>query len=331
MKLHRDIKNVSPLSTGRLSGDAAMFKSLALLVVLTLAAGDCQDNAVNEPPRTADSAFRPAIGDRAFAEGEGPVLFFDEGHNNFHETGGTYSPFVAFIERDGYVVKPTTVRFSAESLAACDILVIADAMPRKHDDEDSTFSKEEVDALGAWVHGGGALFLITDHFPDPFAVKRLAAAFGITVNNGYALDCPPDAKARPIVFTRQAGTLRDHPIAKGRTEAEKVDHVATFAGCAFRAGPDFEPLLVFGKNTKSWMPKKSWEFPPGTPAVDVEGWCQGGVLEWGKGRVAFFGEAAMFTAQIFDEGRVRAGMNHPQAKQSAQFLLNLLHWLSGVL
>ena len=308
-----------------------MFRNLALLVVLAFSTGDCQDHEVDEPPRTADRTFRPAIAERGFAEGEGPVVFFDEGHNNFHKTSGTYSPFVALIERDGYVVEPITAPFGAESLAACDILVIADAMPRKHDDPYSTFSKDEVSALAEWVHGGGALFLITDHFPDPFAVKKLAAAFGIAVNNGYALARRPDEEARPIVFMGQAGTLRDHSITKGRTEAETVGHVATFAGCAFQAGSDFEPLLVFGKGTKSWMTEKSWDFPPHTPTIDVEGWYQGGVLKWGEGRVAFFGEAAMFTAQIFDAGRVRAGMNHPQAKRNAQFLLNVLHWLSGLL
>lgn len=318
-----------------------MIRILPLLAALSLAGGLLQDQEVNEPstvaepPRTADSSFRPTIVDPAFERGEGPVVFFDEGHNNFHEAGGTYKPFVSLIERDGFVVKITKARFTADSFAAslegCDILVIADAMPVKRGDPYSTYSRDEVEALGTWVRGGGSLLLITDHFPDPLAIEKLAAAFGVTVNNGYALDRPPSEEPRPIVFTRQAGTLRDHPITRGRNEAEKVGHVATFHGCAFRPGPGFEPLMVFGKNTRSWMPEKSWEFPPGTPTVDVEGWCQGGVLEWGQGRVALFGEAAMFTAQIFAEGSVKAGMNHPQAKRNAQFLLNVLHWLSGIL
>jgi hypothetical protein len=49
--------------------------------------------------------------------------------------------------------------------------------------------------------------------------------------------------------------------------------------------------------------------------------------------VAVFGEAAMFTAQSFvSDGVVRqAGMNHPSASENAQFVLNLMHWLSGLL
>ncbi|MCA1635955.1 MAG: hypothetical protein LC802_20255 [Acidobacteria bacterium] len=57
----------------------------------------------------------------------------------------------------------------------------------------------------------------------------------------------------------------------------------------------------------------------------VAGWTQGATLRSGKGRVALFGEAAMFTAQLAGPNRVRFGMNAPEAPQNAQFLLNVLH------
>jgi len=47
--------------------------------------------------------------------------------------------------------------------------------------------------------------------------------------------------------------------------------------------------------------------------------------------VAVFGEAAMFTAQLAGPARMPMGMNHPLAKQNAQFALNVMHWLSGML
>jgi len=52
-------------------------------------------------------------------------------------------------------------------------------------------------------------------------------------------------------------------------------------------------------------------------------------VRFGAGRVAAFGEAAMFTAQVDEDGPM--GMNHPEAPQNAQFVLNVLHWLTGVL
>ena len=47
--------------------------------------------------------------------------------------------------------------------------------------------------------------------------------------------------------------------------------------------------------------------------------------------VAVFGEAAMFTAQVSGPQRLPMGMNRPEADQNAQFLLNLMHWLTGLL
>jgi len=51
----------------------------------------------------------------------------------------------------------------------------------------------------------------------------------------------------------------------------------------------------------------------------------------GKGRVAVFGEAAMFSAQLAGPNKAPMGMNAPIAAQNPQFLLNVMHWLSGLL
>jgi hypothetical protein len=90
-------------------------------------------------------------------------------------------------------------------------------------------------------------------------------------------------------------------------------------------------VLVFGKGVVSLMPQTAWQFTKETPEVSVEGWSQGAVLRFGKGRVALFGEAAMFTAQLAGPQRTRVGMNSPDAPQNAQLLLNVLHWLTGKL
>ena len=107
--------------------------------------------------------------------------------------------------------------------------------------------------------------------------------------------------------------------------------MATFTGSAFQIGKGAEPLLVFGKGVVSLMPQVAWQFKPDTPEVSVEGWAQGAALRFGKGRVALFGEAAMFTAQLAGPQRTRVGMNSPDAPQNAQLLLNVLHWLTGKL
>jgi hypothetical protein len=66
----------------------------------------------------------------------------------------------------------------------------------------------------------------------------------------------------------------------------------------------------------------------------AEGLLQGAVLIHGKGRVAVFGEAGMFSAQELtsrDGELIRFGMNAPGAEQNARLVLNVMHWLTGLL
>ena len=58
---------------------------------------------------------------------------------------------------------------------------------------------------------------------------------------------------------------------------------------------------------------------------------QGAALPFGKGRVAAFGEGAMFSAQVSGPQRRPMGMNMPAAGENPQFLLSVLHWLAGLL
>jgi hypothetical protein len=53
----------------------------------------------------------------------------------------------------------------------------------------------------------------------------------------------------------------------------------------------------------------------------------GAVLPFGKGRVAVFGEAAQFTAQLKGKTHQPFGLNAPEATQNLTFLLNTIHWL----
>jgi hypothetical protein len=235
------------------------------------------------------------------------------------------------LRQDGYVVRRAKDKISTELLKSGSIYVIADAQPPFKVGDPPTFVEEEILELNEWVKKGGALFVITDHMPDPGAIRDLAFSFGIEVSNGYVMQGPPPGRPGPTLFQQKDGSLADHPLIKGQCPDEQVYRVATFAGSAFRCEEGFQPLLILGDGFRSWMPNEYNKFPPGTPSIDVSGWYQGGVISYGSGRIAFFAEAAMFTAQVFAEGRVKAGMNHPLGQDNARLLLNILHWLSNLL
>jgi len=281
-----------------------------------------------------DSAFRPPIENPAFPAPNGPVVLIDEGHHNFHTAGGRYYTFAELLRRDGYRVLPSGCRFTGDSLARGEILVVSNALHERNAQEwslptPSAFTPDEIAAVAAWVQGGGALLLIADHMPFPGAAAELAAAFGFHLHNGFAVDTASPTGGT-YVFRRADGTLRDHAITRGRNDRERIDSVASFTGEAFRAD-SAAGLMVFGDGVVSLAPDTAWQFDANTAAVAVSGWCQGAVKVIGAGRVAVFGEAAMFSAQLAGPNRTPAGMNSPAAPQNARFLLNVLHWLSGEL
>ena len=89
--------------------------------------------------------------------------------------------------------------------------------------------------------------------------------------------------------------------------------------------------MTIGHNVRLLMPEVAWQFSRLTPSLSASQMLQGAVLRVGKGRVAVFGEAAMFSAQVAGPNRIPMGMNDQSAPQNAQFLLNVMHWLSGLL
>ena len=284
--------------------------------------------------QVADPDFAPPIPNPAFQSGKGPTVLIDEAHHNFHTASGRYKPFADLLVRDGYVVRGSTALFSKASLEGARVLVIANALnPRNEEDwslpTPSAFTDDEVRVVRNWVHDGGSLLLIADHMPFPGAAVTLAKAFDITFSNGFAFAV--EDQSSPIVFSRESGGLADHAVSRGRDASERIGRVASFTGSAFRIGKGATPILLFRTKVTSLEPQEAWKFDKDTPRKDVSDWCQGAVLRYGKGRVAIFGEAAMFSAQLGGPDRKPMGMNSPVAAENARFLLNVAHWLTGLL
>jgi hypothetical protein len=267
-----------------------------------------------------DTAFHPAISKPAFSPDRGPVLLLDEAHFNFHTSTERYLPFAELLRRDGYVVTPSRRLFTADVLRVASVLVISNALNERNQKDwsppnPSAFGAIEVTAVRDWVAAGGALLLIADHKPFAGAAEDLGRAFGIRFLDGAVIR---KGGSGPIVFRKLDGTLIDHPITRG------IDEVATFTGSSFQMDTPGQPLLVLGPETYSFAQQND------PRPVPVSGRLQGAVLLFGKGKVAVFGEAAMFSAQLAGPNKVPMGMNAPIARQNSQFLLNVTHWLTGV-
>jgi len=285
--------------------------------------------------QAGDTTFKPTIENPTFKGDSAPVVFVDEAHNNFHTVNGRYQPFARLLRQDGYTVKGLSSSITKVNLDTIDILVVSNALADSNLNDwslptPSAFSGKEINNIEKWVNNGGSLLLIADHMPFPGAVEKLARRFGIIMGNGFAFTADSSGLMQ---FTRAEGTLQNHPITHGRDSSELVQYVTSFAGQAFRIQrkTPAEPLMILDEHTVLLLPKQAWEFSDQTPRIGAGGMLQGIALEVGSGRVAVFGEAAMFTAQLAGEKQKPMGMNNPKASQNAQFLLNVVHWLSGIL
>lgn len=286
--------------------------------------------APSRAQQVADTTWAPPPFSAAWAAGTGPVVAIDEGHRNFHTLEGRFAPFARLVRSDGWRVTRHEVPLTPAALAAIDILVVANPLHESNDPAAGgrwelptppAFTPDEVAAVRDWVRDGGALLLIADHMPFPGAAAPLAAAFGARFSNGFVAigDDFPD-----LVFARNPDGPRlvDHSMTL-------VDSVRTFTGSAFQPGPLAEPLLVLPGGAKSLECPVAWTFGPETRVIEVGGWCQGALVRYGRGRVALFGEAAQFTAQLAGPDRIPVGMNAPAAPQNWRFLLDTLAWLAG--
>ena len=245
-------------------------------------------------------------------------VLFDEAHHNVHTAGGRYKPFVDLIDPAGYVVTPNTAPFTTESLQGYDLLVIANArsggaeVPIEERGRPA-FTDAEANAVREWVRGGGALLLITDHYPIGGAAQTLADRFGVTMSNAFTED-PEHQRNSPveIVFTRKEEMIAEHPITRG------VKKIVTFGGQSLHGPTESVSLLRLSPTAMDRLPDGR--------RIPAEGRSQALALPFGNGRVVVLGEAAMLTSQEFEGGTM--GFTVP-GYDNRQFALNVVRWLTG--
>ena len=307
-----------------------MFRAALAGALLATLAGQTTARAQQVP----DTAFVPTVSAPAWTLGKGPRLLIDGAHSNFHTVDGRYAPFARLAARDGYRVAGSTSRFTDSSLAGVDVLVIANALAPENDTGEwklpnpSAFTADEIAAVRRWIERGGALLLIADHMPFAGAAESLGVALGVSFVNGFAYDAKKNSLFR---YARSAG-IAPHPVFNGRNAKERVDSIVAFTGSAFWLPGGGTPLLTIPPGSRVLMPSVAWQFSDATASMSALGMLQGATLSIGRGRVFVAGEAAMFSAQRSGpQGAGRMGFNDPTAPQNAQFALNVLHWLSGLL
>ncbi len=131
-------------------------------------------------------------------------------------------------------------------------------------------------------------------------------------------------ESRGLLFSRDKNLVGDHPITRGRDEAERINRVKTFTGQGLKGPQGSTPLLKFASTATVRDGKKQHS---------ASGHSQGLALKFGRGRVVVLGEAAQLSAQLTGMERTSKNMMGMNAlgSDNRQLALNIMHWLSGLL
>ncbi|MBO3699370.1 hypothetical protein [Roseivirga sp. E12] len=274
--------------------------------------------------QVGDPDFNHEISKPLYAKGKGLKVAIDAGHNNFHTLDGRYASFGKLLSEDGFQMSELSGEINDEKLKEINVLVISNPIHESNIGNwvlpnPSAYSLAEIQSINNWVKGGGRLFLIADHMPFGGAAATLAESFGFNFTNGFARFPSQNGFDE---WTKADQTLLNNSITQG------IDHVMSFTGQAFEIPEEATGLLRFPEGSFSLEPDTAWRFNEDTNRRKIGGWFQGALLEYGSGRVAVFGEAAMFTTQLAGAQKMKVGMNTNGAEGNAILLRNVMAWLS---
>ncbi len=273
-----------------------------------------------------DSLYMPII----TKEKKDVIVYVDSAHNNFHTINNRFYPFANVLRKSGYEVQSFTKKFSQKTLKKIKLLVISNALHENARSPfvtptPSAFSNEEIKAIKAWVKNGGALFLIADHMPFAGASEKLGKIFGFHFYDSFLLD----ENMRGIFdFNKENNMLADHDLTNGIGRFKKVNSIRTFTGQAFQIPNKAISILKTTEKQIVLLPDTMWRFNKKTERFPAKELSQGAIMNVGKGKIAVFGEAAMFTAQLAGRDQFKVGMNAIEASENYKLLLNLIKWLS---
>lgn len=274
----------------------------------------------------ADKIEIPDLQNPNFQLDKGPKVYVDHMHNNFHKISTRFKPFADLISKDGYQVD-SLINFN--QLKETDILVISNALNAKNIGNwqrpiYAAFLNDEIAIIKNWVENGGSLLLIADHMPMAGAANTLANAFGFEFCDGFAF-LKKDRQNSLDIFSKENERYLDQNIIN-----QKISSITTFTGSSFSIPEKAIGILKFTSEDYCLAPEIAWQFNDTTKKTNLENKYQGAVLEFGKGKIAVFGEAAMFTAQTItnESGTFKFGFHSKNAPNNIQFIRDVMLWLS---
>jgi hypothetical protein len=251
-------------------------------------------------------------------------VVFDEAHNEAwtirpeladamqpsHPGDSSYARAAqALLERDFEVAANIDQPLSGDTLERCDVLVIAHPSEAVWERTTGTgsprLSAEEIDAIEAFVHGGGGLIVLGETEQEKYGnnVNDLLARFGVHLENDTVQDYEHHTGAPSWILAELAdgGRGRDGDLLA------RVD-----AACLYRATTistrNGSRLPVANARARVLARSHASASTPGAPLIVA--------AEHGQGRVAVLADSDLFGDDCIEELDHRA------------LWLNLVYWLA---
>ena len=271
----------------------------------------------------------------------------------FTPKNNLFKPFADLLRNDGYNDVANTAKLTTGSLKGIEIQDIYNAIGQLencNNNSSPAFTKPECDAVYDWVKRGGSLFLIADHAPMGEAAAPLAERFGVTLGNGFVFDSNPvnfNCKdPTELVFSEHNHLLGSNPITRGRDDAERLHKLVAFTGESVTIPQGAIAILSLSSTVGEAPNRSALEPLYDENALNAQASLEAAIRQWpivgramavgftlDRGHVVVSGEAGMLTARGFmrkEEILGKTGMSVP-GNDDKQYVLNVLHWLSGIL
>ena len=162
----------------------------------------------------------------------------------------------------------------------------------------------------------------------PPITKSVFLPFGFEFFDSYVMYHP---KKGTIDFDRKNKSLANNSITNGTYKTERIQHIRTFTGQGFKIPKDATSILNLDASQTVYLTDTMWVFNDDVETFSANGLSQGAYLSYGQGKIAVFGEAAMFSAQLAGPKQRKVGMNSTEANENYKLALNIIRWLDGKL
>jgi hypothetical protein len=210
--------------------------SVAFCAVFVLG-GNCGVNKFDNPN------FVPNVPDPRYVLGTGPIVGFDQAHQNHQGLISGFAALASLAEADGFRVEELSTPFDETDYTGTSVII--HALPG--------VPASEAESSAIWddfVHSGGGFLGITDHPGHPEVMADLAAQVGVyfanTTPNHDGTNCSPPLCPQanlPAWYAFAPGLLGSHPITPG------VSYVQTYNGSAILAwAGGAVSILTFGSD-----------------------------------------------------------------------------------